>query len=109
MDFARLEGRVMAWTTLMDSVSGTFVVTTLTSTYLINLDLRAVVIIRGEHPVTPATIMDRDRDLVDLIEISECTVGRPMILLVDSHTLGVSSTGSVTQPVTRIQAVTVRE
>jgi hypothetical protein len=101
----------MAWTTLMDSVSGTFVVTTRTSTYLINLDLRAVVIIRGEDPVTPATIMDRDRDrdLVDLIEISECTIGRPMILLVDSHSLGVSATGLVTQPVTRIQAVAVRE
>jgi len=99
----------MAWTTLMDSVSGTFVVTTLTSTYVINLDLRAVVIIRGEDPVTPATIMDRDRELVDLIEIGDCTVGRPMVLLVDGHTLGVSATGLVTRPVTRIQAVVVRE
>jgi hypothetical protein len=98
----------MAWTTLMDSVSGTFVVTTLTSTYLINLDLRAVVTILGDDPVTPATIMGRDRELVDLIEINECTVGRPMVLLVDVQALGVSATRRVTSPVIRIQAVAVR-
>ena len=99
----------MAWTTLMDSVSGTFVVTTVTSTYLINLDLRAVVTIRGDDPVTAATIMDRDRELVDLIEISECTVGRPMTLLVELHAHGFAATRRVTSPVTRIQVVAVRE
>ncbi|MCU1471015.1 MAG: hypothetical protein JWQ39_2164 [Glaciihabitans sp.] len=99
----------MAWTTLTDSVSGTFVVTTRTSTYLINLDLRAVVTIRGDDPVTAATIMDRDRELVDLIGISECTVGRSMVLVVDLHKPGVSATRRVTSPVTRIQAVAVLE
>ena len=49
----------MVWTTLMDSVSGTFVVTTLTSTYLINLDLHALVTILGADPVTAAGL-DRE-------------------------------------------------
>jgi hypothetical protein len=97
----------MAWTTLMDTVSGTFAVTTQGSVYLIDLDLRAVVRLRGNDPVTSATVMRRDRELVDLLEIEECTVGRSMVLLVDLHIPGVAATRRVTSTVARINVIVV--
>jgi hypothetical protein len=97
----------MAWTTLMDTATGTFAVTTQSAVYLIDLDLRAVVRLRGNDPITPATVMRRDRELVDLIEIGECTVGRSMILLVDLHIPGVAATRRVTSTVARINVIVV--
>lgn len=90
--------------TLMDAVAGAYRVVTVASTYLIDLD-RAV--IRREprtgHP--EGALLRRDEELVTLLEIIECSVDRPMTLLLDLHVLGVPYTARYATRVVSIEQV----
>jgi hypothetical protein len=97
----------MTWITLMDAVTGTFVVTTQLSVYVFDLDLRAVVRLEHTDPITPETMMRRNRELIDLVEISECTVGRPLVLLTDPHIPDALECRRSSSPVVRIQELKV--
>ena len=89
---------------LMDTTSGAYRIVTRASTYLIDLD-RAV--LRREprtgHP--EGSLLRRDDELVTLLEILECTVGRPMGLLIDLHVRGVPFTVRFSTPVVAIDPV----
>ena len=90
--------------TLMDCTEGAYRVTTTSSTHIIDLD--RYVIRREPRTVDPgAELLRRDDELVDLLAVEECTVGRPMILHLDLHVVGVSYTTRSTTPVVSIERV----
>lgn len=89
---------------LMDSTEGAYRITTAASTYLIDLD-RMVLrrIPRSQDP--NGALLRRDDELITLIGITECTVGRPMQLDIDLHVLGVEFTTRGSTPVVSIERV----
>ncbi|MBG6212677.1 hypothetical protein [Cryobacterium sp. CAN_C2] len=93
--------------TLMDEVSGLYLVHTESgSTYSIDLDRQELC--RMSTPDDPARVhgLRRDGSTVTLLDVLECTVGRPMHLLIDLAVPGVLATTRRTTPVTGIERVT---
>ena len=66
--------------TLMDSATGTYTVTTQSSTYVIDLD--AMVVRRTPNALPDAATMRRDHETLPLLALSECTVGRGLAIFV---------------------------
>jgi hypothetical protein len=66
----------------MDSASGVFVVTTRSSTYVVDLDRMTVSRRPGHHEHEVAS-MRRDGEMLPLLLVEECTVGRCLLLIVD--------------------------
>ena len=75
----------------MDSATGAYRVTTLSSTYEIDLD--RMVFRRIPRTGGPdGALLRRDEELVMLLAIDDCTVGRRMSLRIDLNVLGVPFT-----------------
>lgn len=90
--------------TLLSSIDGAYRVTTTASTHLIDLD--RMVIRRQPRTVDPqAELLRRDDELIELLAVGECTVGKPMVLHVDLHIVGVSYTTRTSAPVVSIERV----
>ena len=88
----------------MDSVGGRYEVTTAASSYLIDLDRQ--VLRRLPRTGNPeGSLLRRDDELVTLLRVVECSVGRRMILLIDLHVAGVPFTTRVSTEVIAIEAV----
>ena len=89
---------------LMDSTTGAYLVVTRSSTYLVALDRR--VIRRTPRTGDPeGSLLRRDEELVTLIELRECTVGRQLEMLLDLHVHGVPGTFRRSTTVQSIEAV----
>lgn len=89
---------------LMDSTTGAYRVTTSASTYLIDLD--RMVIRRSPRTENPdGSLLRRDEELITLLRLAECTVGRQMLLYIDLHVLGVPYTARGSTPVVSITRV----
>lgn len=82
---------------LMDSTTGTYRVATVASTYVVDLD-REVVRREPRDDRSGGLLLGRD-ELLILLRILECTVGRPMILLLDLHLFGVPFTARLSTQV----------
>ena len=89
---------------LMDTTTGAYRVITVASTYLIDLD-RAVIRREPRTGDSEASLLRRDEELVTLLEIIECSVGRPMTLLLDLHVFGVPFTARYATGVVSIEPV----
>ena len=88
----------------MDSVGGRYEVTTAASSSLIDLDRQ--VLRRLPRTGNPeGSLLRRDDELVTLLRVVECSVGRRMILLIDLHVAGVPFTTRVSTEVIAIEAV----
>lgn len=89
---------------LMDSVNGAYRVTTAASSYVLDLD--RMVIRRAPRTGDPGgSLLRRDEELITLLEVLECSVGRPMALMVDLHVVGVPYTARISTPVVSIERV----
>lgn len=75
--------------TLLDSTDGVYKVTTAASTYVIDLD-HMVLRRMPRTEDTDRALLRRDDELITLLGIAECTVGRPMTLHIDLHVVGVA-------------------
>ncbi|WP_148040163.1 hypothetical protein [Cryobacterium tepidiphilum] len=88
----------------MDSTHGAYRVVTAASRYLIDLD--RMVVRREPRAENPeGSLLRRDDELITLLDILDCTVGRPMRLHIDLHVLGVPSTLRCSTPVVSIERV----
>ncbi|WP_134542250.1 hypothetical protein [Terrimesophilobacter mesophilus] len=88
----------------MDSIGGRYEVTTASSSYLIDLDRQ--VIRRLPRTGSPeGSLLRRDDELITLLEVIECSVGRRMILLLDLHVFGVPFTARFATQVLSIDPV----
>lgn len=86
--------------TLMDVASGAYLVETEASRYVIDLDDMTIT----RQPRTlDASYLPGDDTAVDLLQVVECTVGRPMKLRIDLHKEGVPYTNRTTTFVESIQ------
>jgi len=88
----------------MDSTTGAYRVTTVASTFVIDLDRRVV----RRAPRTEddeGFLLRRDDELITLHEIVELTVGKPMLLLLDLHVVGIAFTSRMSTPVVSIERV----
>lgn len=88
----------------MDSTQGAYRVTTASSSYLVDLD-RMVVRRFPRTGNSEGSLLRRDDELVTLLDIGECTVGRRMILLIDLHVIGIPFTVRASTPVIAIEQV----
>jgi len=76
---------------LMDSKDGAYRVVTGASRYVIGLD--RMVVRREPRTENPdGSLLRRDDELITLLGILDCTVGRPMQLHIDLHVLRVPFT-----------------
>lgn len=89
---------------LMDAVEGAYRVRTAASTYIIDLD-RNVIRRAPRTGDDEGALLRRDDELITLLEVKECTVGRPLELLVDLHVAGVAFTVRRSTPVVSIERV----
>src|SRR5690554_6465473 len=84
---------------------GRWRVTTRTGTrYLVDLDRQCV----RREPARggSSTSMHRDQQDVDLLQLMQCRIGAPLVLLLDLHLPGVACTRRVSSDVTRIRLAT---
>lgn len=89
---------------LMDVATGAYEVTTTASTYRIDLD--RLIIRRSPRTGDPdGSLLRRDEELITLLEVLECSVGRPMALMIDLHVAGVPYTARISTPVISIERV----
>jgi hypothetical protein len=89
---------------LMDTGSGAYRVTTLSSTYEIDLD--RMVLRRAPRTGNPdGSLLRRDDELVMLLGIDECTVGRRMRLRINLNVLGVDFTTRNSTEVVSIESI----
>lgn len=89
---------------LMDAATGTYRVTTVSSTYEVDLD--RMVFKRFPRTGRPeGALLRRDDELVMLIAIDDCTVGRRMSLLIDLNVLGVPFTARHATEVLSIEQI----
>jgi hypothetical protein len=94
--------------TLMDTASGAYRVLTQSAEYLIDLDRKVLRRIPGDGGGEfEVALLRRDIELITLLQVVECTVGRPMSLLIDLHVLGVPYTARNTTPVVSIKPVEI--
>ena len=77
--------------TLMDSITGAYLVTTVASTYLIDLD-RLVIKRTPRTHHAGGSLLRRDDELVMLVELRECTVGQHLEMILDLRVHGVPGT-----------------
>jgi hypothetical protein len=68
--------------TLMDTATGSYVVTTQSSTYVVDLDAMVVSRSPGQHTWV-VTTMRKDGAELPLLFLDDCTVGRPLTMIVD--------------------------
>ena len=86
---------------LMDTTTGTYRVASMASTYIVDLD--CAVIRRQPRTGDPrGSLLRRDEEPITLLEVLECTVGRPMALMIDLHVPRVPFTVRVSTPVVSI-------
>lgn len=90
---------------LTDDASGCYVVTTESaSRYWLDLDRR--LLRRVSSPVFHALLhLRRDGADVDLVEVVDCRLGHPMVLLINLNVPGVWLTTRESTPVVRIDPV----
>lgn len=81
----------------MDSVGGRYVVTTAVSSYLIDLDRQLLKSLSGTGD-SEGSLLRRD-EVVTLLDVIECSVGRRMILRIDLHALRLPLTARFTTQV----------
>lgn len=89
---------------LMDSTTGAFIVTTVATTYLIDLD-RHVIKRTPRTQSEEGSLLRRDDEPVTLLELRECTVGKRMEIIVDLREQGVTATLRISTVVQSIEAV----
>ena len=87
---------------LMDCTDGAYLVTTAASTYLIDLD-RKVIRRAPRTQDAEGSLLRRDEELVTLLELRECTVGKRMELILDLHVHGVPCTWRQSTVVQKIE------
>jgi len=92
--------------TLMDTASGAFYVTTVSSTYAFDLDLM-IVRRRPDVHAHEVTAMRSDGEPIALLLLDDCTVGRPMVMIVDLKLPGIPWTLRASTEVTSIEPSTV--
>ena len=88
----------------MDSASGRYEVTTKSSCYVVDLD-REVIMRRPRMGNPEGSLLRRDEELVTLLRVLDCTVGRRMILLIDLHVAGVPFTTRASTEVLAIEQI----
>lgn len=88
----------------MDSATGAYRVTTRSSTYEIDLD-RMVLRRFPRTGSCDGLLLRRDAELVMLIAIDDCTVGRRMSLRLDLNVLGVPFTARYATEVISIERI----
>lgn len=88
--------------TLMDSTSGAYRVVTEASTYLIDLD-RGVLRRLPRTGNEQGSLLRRGDELITILNVIECTVGRAMKLMIDLHVVGVPFTMRMSTPVVSIE------
>lgn len=89
--------------TLVDTMTGTYSVTTEMSTYLLDLDTRALIRVPDADN---AADLRRDGEAVSLVRVQVCNVGLPMIVVIDLLVPGVWDTTRCTTPVVSIRRLT---
>ena len=89
---------------LMDSVSGAYQVTTQASTYVVDLD-RMVIRRTPRTHYEGGSLLRRDEELVMLVELLECSVGKRMELLLNLHVYGVPGTARFSTTVVAIDPI----
>jgi len=83
---------------LVDEMDGVFVVTTTDGVaYLLDMDERLITTLRERTASTPESAPVR------MLTLVTCSVGEPMVALLDRRVSGVWFTRRVTAPVTRIE------
>jgi hypothetical protein len=92
---------------LPETASGTYLITTASGTrYLVRYDRRTFIRITPSGPVA-SSVLRRDGEEVDLVSISACAVGRPLLMFADLHLDGVAFTVRPTTPVVSFEHVDV--
>ncbi|MEX1080168.1 MAG: hypothetical protein WED09_13795 [Homoserinimonas sp.] len=92
----------------MDSANGAYRVTTRSSTYEIDLDRMVL----RRFPRTgncDGSLLRRDDELIMLLAIDDCTVGRRMSLRIDLNVLGVPFTARYATEVVSIKRISSPE
>jgi hypothetical protein len=89
---------------LMDTTTGCYVVTTESSSrYWIDLDRH---LLRRVSSTVPRRLrLRRDGEVIDLVEVVDCRLGKPMVLLIDLGLPGVWFTTRRSTAVVRIDEV----
>ena len=101
---------MLSMSTLMDQVTGQFRIRTQSgSTYLLDLDRHQMCRIPATNDPERDHNLRRDGSTVRLLGIAECTVGRPMHLLIDLAIAGVEATIRRSTPVTAIERVSANQ
>ena len=97
-------GNVMPMRTLMDSITGTYRVATLSSVYII--DLGAEVVSRAPNIDGVVTArLRQDESWTKLVRIVDCTVGARMELFIDLGVAGVTFTSRRSTTVVEIAPI----
>ena len=90
---------------LTDDTTGCFVVTTQSaSRYWLDLDRRLLRRVTS-LPFQARLHLRRDCEDIDLVQVVDCRLGHPMVLLINLNLPGVSVTARRSTPVVRIEAV----
>lgn len=89
----------------MDSVAAAYQVTPQASTYVVDLD-RMVILRTPRTQHDGGSLLRRDEELVMLVELLECTVGKRMELLLNLHVYGVPGTARFSTRVVAIDPIT---
>ncbi|WP_104170015.1 hypothetical protein [Cryobacterium sp. M23] len=91
--------------TLTDDATGCYVVTTASATrYWLDLDRRLLRRVTSPGVQSPHRLR-QDGDDIDLLEVVQCHIGRPMVLLINLNVPGVWLTTRESTPVVRIDSV----
>ncbi|WP_158253367.1 hypothetical protein [Cryobacterium sp. N19] len=107
LDLEVREGnRMPTLESLMDTATGIYLVSTRSgSRYMIDLNEMKMSRVPAETDPNDDLAMRRDGETVDLLSVDECTVGRPMRLVLDLHVEGVVVTSRQTTTVDSISEV----
>ena len=90
---------------LTDDATGCYVVTTASATrYWLDLDRRLLRRVTSPGVHAPLRLR-QDGDDIDLLEVVQCHIGRPMVLLINLNVPGVWLTTRESTPVVRIDSV----
>ena len=91
--------------TLTDDATGCYVVTTASATrYWLDLDRRLLRRVTSPGVQSPLRLR-QDGDDIDLLEVVQCHIGRPRVLLINLNVPGVWLTTRESTPVVRIDSV----
>jgi hypothetical protein len=93
---------------LIDGMPGMFLVTTERGTRYW-FDTTRGVVRRETNASNPARLdLRRDGESVDLVEIVTCTVGSPLVILINLEIDGIMLTSRESTPVTAIEVIAMR-